>query len=328
MVQYFYNNIVYQRNANGSTHAFKIYMNGVEMRISKNVLAQLLEALNEGKRIHSYTAWNETHFSRTKQIQMVCGLDEKEDAQGRSRPTSNHLTVQARVLHYMLSYNILPKGGHRAAFTYFDLDILTNLLLEEKVNLSYLIFNHMLTAAESSNKNLPYGMILTFLFKHFHVDLSGEVGLRISRQEFYIVSYLKKMRFELRNGEYVRINDAHGAHGGVDDDDDDEDDDGDCDEGAGDEPMPHAQSSTPPVTLERVWEGMDGMYEYMGQMTGMYYYMGKMTSQMSTMQVTVNEMRDEWRSFSGRYMHPPTSDHLHASNTNEENVDEGERGHE
>ncbi|CAL1403601.1 unnamed protein product [Linum trigynum] len=225
MVQYFYNNIVYQRNANGSIHAFKTYVNGVEMRITKNALAQVLEAPKEGKRINSYTAWNETHFSRTKQIQTVCGLAEEEYAQDRSRPTSYHLTVQARVLHHMLSYNILPKGGHREAVTYFDMELLTNLLLDEKVNLPYLIFNHMLTVAESSNRNLPYGMILTFLFEHFHVDLSGEVGLRISRQEFYIVLSMKKMSFDLRNGEYVRINNAHGAHGG-DDDDDHEDDDG------------------------------------------------------------------------------------------------------
>ncbi|CAL1380154.1 unnamed protein product [Linum trigynum] len=113
---------------------------------------------------------------------------------------------------------------------------------------------------------------------------------RISRQEFYTVSSLKKMGFELRNGEYVRVNNAHGG-----DDDDDEDDDGD--EGARDEPMAEAQSSTPPITLQRAWERMDGMYEYMGQMstqmTGMHDYMGQMTAQMSTMQVTVNEMRDE-----------------------------------
>ncbi|CAL1406699.1 unnamed protein product [Linum trigynum] len=178
MVQYFYNNIVYQRNANGSIHAFKTYVNGVEMRISKNVLAQVLEAPNEGKRINSYTAWNETHFSRTKQIQMVCGLDEEEDAQGRSRSTSNHLTVQARVLRNMLSYNILPKGGHRETITYFDMELLTNLLLDEKVNLTYLIFNHMLTAAESSNRNLPYGMILTLLFEHFSCGFKWRGGVK------------------------------------------------------------------------------------------------------------------------------------------------------
>ncbi|CAL1369463.1 unnamed protein product [Linum trigynum] len=324
MVQYFYNNIVYEKNANGSIHAFKSYVNGVAMRISKKVLAQVLEAPNEGKRINSYGAWNETHFTRAKQIQTVCGLDEEEDAQGRNRLSSNHLTVQARFLHHMLFYNILPKGGHRETVTYFDMELLTHLLLNEKVNLPYLIFNHMLTTAESSNRNLPYGMILTVLFEHFNVNLSEEVGLRISRQEFYTVSSLKKMGFELRNGEYVRVNNAHGG------DDDDDDDEGD--EGARDEPMAEAQSSTPPITLQRVWERMDGMYEYMGQMstqmTGMHEYMGQMTAQMSTMQVTVNEMRDEWRSFSGRYMHPTTSDHHHASTTNKENVDEREGGDE
>ncbi|CAL1400123.1 unnamed protein product [Linum trigynum] len=58
------------------------------------------------------------------------------------------------------------------------------------------------------------------------------------------------------------------------------------------------------------------------QMTGMYDYMGQMTILMSTLQVTVNEMRDEFRSFSGRYMYVTvTSDYHNASNTNEENVE-------
>ncbi|CAL1407325.1 unnamed protein product [Linum trigynum] len=88
MLQYFYNNITYQHNTNGSIHAFKIYVNGVEIRISKNVLTQVLETANKGKRINSYTAWNDTHFLKTKQIQTVCGLDEEEDAQDRSRPAN------------------------------------------------------------------------------------------------------------------------------------------------------------------------------------------------------------------------------------------------
>ncbi|CAL1383035.1 unnamed protein product [Linum trigynum] len=46
MVQYFYNNIIYQHNANGSIRAFKSYVNRVEMRISKNVLAEVLETPN------------------------------------------------------------------------------------------------------------------------------------------------------------------------------------------------------------------------------------------------------------------------------------------
>ncbi|CAL1396668.1 unnamed protein product [Linum trigynum] len=61
------------------------------------------------------------------------------------------------------------------------------------------------------------------------------------------------------------------------------------------------------------------------QITDMYDYMCQMTTQMSTLQVIVNEMRDEFRSFRGRYMHPTTSDYHNASTTNEENADEGER---
>ncbi|CAL1408943.1 unnamed protein product [Linum trigynum] len=164
MVQYFYNNIVYQHSANGLIHAFKSYVNGVEMRITKTVLARVLETPNMRKRIDSYNAWNETHFSRARQIKTVRGLAEEEDVEDRSRPTIRQLAVQARFLHHMLSQNILPKGGHREAVTYFDMELLTKLLSHEKVNLPYLIFKHMFVVADNSNKNIPYGIILTLLF--------------------------------------------------------------------------------------------------------------------------------------------------------------------
>ncbi|CAL1402461.1 unnamed protein product [Linum trigynum] len=268
---------------------------GVEMCITEKVLAEVLETTNLRKRIDVFNAWNETHFSRAKQIQTVCGLAEEEDAEDCSRPTIRELTVKVRVLNHMLSYNILPKGGHREAVTYFDIELLINLLSHEKVNLPYLIFTHMLAVAENSNRNLPYGMILTLLFDHFNVDLSGEVGLRVSRQEFYTVTYLKKMEIELHDGEYVRAYNPHVVHGG------DVDDDVDDNEELEDEPMVQPHSSTPLVTLQHIWDSMDGMYDYMGQMSiqmiGMYDYMGQMTTQMSTLQLTVTEMRDEFHSF-------------------------------
>ncbi|CAL1378958.1 unnamed protein product [Linum trigynum] len=127
MIQYFYNNIVYQHSTNGLIHAFKSYVNGVEICTIKNVLAEVLETPNMGKRNNSYNAWNETQFSRTKQIQTVCGLAEEEYVEDRSRPTICQLTVQVTVLNHMVSYNILPKGGHREAVTYFDMELLINL---------------------------------------------------------------------------------------------------------------------------------------------------------------------------------------------------------
>ncbi|CAL1356140.1 unnamed protein product [Linum trigynum] len=111
------------------------------------------------------------------------------------------------------------------------------------------------------------------------------------------------MGFELHSGEYVRAYNHYVVHGGDGDDDDDE---------PRDEPMAQPQSSTPLVTLEHIWERMDDMYDYMRQMT----------TQMSTLQVSATEMRDEFRSFSRRYMHPTTSDYYHARTTNEENADE------
>ncbi|CAL1412318.1 unnamed protein product [Linum trigynum] len=108
----------------------------------------------------------------------------------------------------------------------------------------------MLVVAESSNGNLPYGMILTLLFEHFSVNFSEEVGLKVTRQEFYTVTSLKKMGFEMHDGVYVRAYNPHVVHDDYDDDvaaaDDEEE------EEPRDKPMTQPHSSAPPVTLDHI----------------------------------------------------------------------------
>ncbi|CAL1401526.1 unnamed protein product [Linum trigynum] len=114
------------------------------------------------------------------------------------------------------------------------------------------------------------------------------------------------MGFEMHDGAYVRAYNPHV----VDDDDDDDD---------------IATEFISTTTLQHIWDRMDDMYNCMGkistQITDLYDYIGQMTTQMSALQVTVTEMREKFLSFSGRYMHPTTSDYHDTSTINEENAD-------
>ena len=55
-----------------------------------------------------------------------------------------------------------------------------------KVNLGFLIIQHMSKVLTSSRSILPYGMLLTLVFQSFGVDLDSEVDLRMSKPSDYI----------------------------------------------------------------------------------------------------------------------------------------------
>ena len=55
-----------------------------------------------------------------------------------------------------------------------------------KVNLGFLIVQHMCKVLTSSKSIIPYGMLLTTVFQSFRVDLDSEVDLRMSKSFDYI----------------------------------------------------------------------------------------------------------------------------------------------
>ena len=55
-----------------------------------------------------------------------------------------------------------------------------------KVNLGFLIVQHMSKVLTSSKSILCYRMLLTIFFKSFGVDLDSEVDIRMSKPSDYI----------------------------------------------------------------------------------------------------------------------------------------------
>ncbi|KAK2429350.1 hypothetical protein QL285_027799 [Trifolium repens] len=76
----------------------------------------------------------------------------------------------------MLLHCIFPRIGSKQKVTDIDLLILYHMTKGIKMNLLYVIIQHMIHAAKSGSKKiaLPYGMILTKLFRLFEVDETNQ----------------------------------------------------------------------------------------------------------------------------------------------------------
>ena len=110
-------------------------------------------------------------FEPREAIQRICGLP---DAHRMGKPSAHSLTVISRVLHHMLCFIFLPRGGHRDEVSYYEAFLIDSIMTGRRIHLRYLMMMHMIACCESTTHVLPYGRFLTRVFKNAGVNLSKE----------------------------------------------------------------------------------------------------------------------------------------------------------
>lgn len=82
-----------------------------------------------------------------------------------------------KLLHQILTYNILLRDGHRDGVTPIDQLVMTYIFSNRPISISDLILSKMKAAALNNRKtvHLPFGMLLTTIFVTIRFSLSNEV---------------------------------------------------------------------------------------------------------------------------------------------------------
>ncbi|KAL6335914.1 hypothetical protein AAG906_003539 [Vitis piasezkii] len=97
------------------------------------------------------------------------------ELKGMGKPSAHSLTVSSRVLHHMICFILLPRGGHRDEFSYLEAFLIYSILMGRQIHVGYLMIMHMISCCESTTQVLPYIRFLTRVFKDVGVDLSREI---------------------------------------------------------------------------------------------------------------------------------------------------------
>ncbi|MED6147009.1 hypothetical protein PIB30_040045 [Stylosanthes scabra] len=89
------------------------------------------------------------------------------------RPTVGCLTVEHRLLHYFIVYNLVPSIYNLGLITEEDLELMWNMQSNFKINWVFIIATHMRrTKSGKISKGLPYAILWTTIFKHLNVHLT------------------------------------------------------------------------------------------------------------------------------------------------------------
>lgn len=82
----------------------------VEIELDADAIYRILGVPTVGLRIYESKVWPTIlGFEPREVIQRICGLP---DAHGMGKPSAHSLTIICRVLHHMLCFIFLPRGGH------------------------------------------------------------------------------------------------------------------------------------------------------------------------------------------------------------------------
>jgi hypothetical protein len=132
----------------------------------------------------------------------MCGNPHIQHVQ---KPTNTELTIESRLIHYIITHNILPSSGSYEYISYLDLFLVWCILNKVKLDLVFYIAWHMDTCVKKKNAALPYSFHITSILEKFEINLSGERETRkVLPSDVYGTTTMKQMRYILRENIWVK----------------------------------------------------------------------------------------------------------------------------
>jgi len=141
----------------------------VKIEVTQEFLSQALNIPNEGKRLFSSFWFDDARVNRNQLIINYTKVDRTFN--------STNLEDTPKFLHNMIRHSLFPRCGSFDVVSDIDLCIIYHLMKKTKLNLCFIIIQHMIDsclAIKQTVAGLPYGMHLTPLFQKANVPLEGE----------------------------------------------------------------------------------------------------------------------------------------------------------
>ena len=130
---------------------------------------------------------------------------DREDINPLEKTPASQLPIQMRLLYSIISRIMFSKIGHFDFISERDLILMHYVILEILVNLLRLMMTYMCDAANKVNASLPYGMVITLIFRKFRIPISKEEPKKVLRHtDIYKVQTLHRMGFTKINGHWER----------------------------------------------------------------------------------------------------------------------------
>ncbi|KAI4347946.1 hypothetical protein L6164_008716 [Bauhinia variegata] len=167
LVRQFYGNL--SHSIHGTFIHVSSVVDGHAFTLFEKILGSILGVPPAGKRVFYTNRWDKKSTGVEFGQAMEIIADFPVDPLWSPKPSLEFANQLTRTMARIIKMAIMPKQGNLSGQNYNEMHILFYLKMKAPLNLLYLILNHMIELAKDSRGQyvLPYGMILTRIFKNF-----------------------------------------------------------------------------------------------------------------------------------------------------------------
>ncbi|GAU31953.1 hypothetical protein TSUD_288870 [Trifolium subterraneum] len=146
------------------------HIKGVELVVDPFVIGDLIGIKSEGLEVYGNDWYDQVKVNKEDLKKDMF----TEEGAKKNSPPSSLLKTEFKLLHNMCQHYFFPRTGSKDKVTDLDLLLMYHMAKGIKLNLPYIILHHMIHAACSGFKKiaLPYGMILTRVFRLYCADMN------------------------------------------------------------------------------------------------------------------------------------------------------------
>jgi hypothetical protein len=179
------------------------YVKGKTISLTLNNLANILRVPRITLQCYNTNDWMQFQgYDTLESIHQMCG---DRTLQHVHKPSNTEFTIESRLIHHIITHNILPGSGSYEYISYLDLFLIWCILNKVKLDLAFYIAWHMDTCVKKKNVALPYGLHITSILEKFEINLSGERETsKVLPSNVYGTTTTKQMRYILKENIWVK----------------------------------------------------------------------------------------------------------------------------
>ncbi|KAL6555903.1 hypothetical protein OROGR_005191 [Orobanche gracilis] len=203
LVREFYANLHVIESDIFSSYILGSKVGGVDITVSAEILFELFDLSNKG-----YSCQAENHEEETRLNDMDVTDYLKENAVIEVLDGNfevNDFGINIRMVLVALTKCLMPKVNTQHKLVGIDKNVVYHVLANDAISFGEIVVNWMKVKSElfrtknydsrSRKAGMPFGSILTVIFRHFNVDLSKETSISVSRGHEISESSLRAMNY-------------------------------------------------------------------------------------------------------------------------------------
>ncbi|KAF1864725.1 hypothetical protein Lal_00039207 [Lupinus albus] len=201
--------LVFYCNTNLSKNLHTSHVKGKDIVLDTKTLSSLCcDIPNQGSTTGFGLVCDRDNYDGKEFYLSLCRISKEEieqcKQQGFGETVKNkyilntrYLKLGDRLLHYFLSYVILPKFSNHSQISDIELQLMYAMKYNIKIYWTQMIMRQMLNV-RSSQSPLPYSIFITKILEHFSVSLDGETKVALNLRESKIdVEVVHKIGFSV-----------------------------------------------------------------------------------------------------------------------------------